>query len=182
MIQNYSEIKSLLDRIFALLEDESRRSKQIIGNLEKRVEELEEQLRNIQTMEYPAEKHTDTETAEDQDEILMSEEVMDTVVEVGDSFWDDEDDAESDTDFAWMFDIPGERVEDVRDAILFNDRINFIRELFMEDEEQYEFTMDRINETPSFVEVVSEMRAAFEWDENSDEVYRFYMAVRRRFE
>ncbi len=184
MLQNYSEIKSLLEQAFALLEEESRTSEQKIRNLEKRIEALEEQLRNAPAPTAAKEPAPQPKpfVIEEEDEIIVTEEDEEesTIVEVEDGFWDDDDD--EDSEYQWMYDMPGEPVEDVRDAISFNDRINFISELFMEDDEQYELTMDRINEARSFAEVVSEMRAAFDWDEESDEVYRFYMAVRRKFE
>ncbi len=191
MIENYSEIKSLLDRVFALLQEESWRSQQTIARLEKRIEALERQLSQQKTDSRTQDSRLQSEPMQQQaplveegheEEILITEDA-DTIMEVEDDFWEVEDEHGDDApECQWMTDFPGERVEDVRDAVSFSDRIYFIRELFMEDEEQYEFTLDRINETRSFAEVVSEMRAAFEWDENSDEVYRFYMAVRRRFE
>ncbi len=82
----------------------------------------------------------------------------------------------------WMVDIPGPRVEMIQSALTFNDRLTFIRELFDGDSEQFNITLDRINETSTFDEVVSDMRDAYpEWDEGSPLVYRFYMEVRRRF-
>ncbi len=195
MIENYSEIKSLLDKVFALLQQESVRSQQTIARLEKRVEVLERQLAQRPTAASSEQQvvspKEQTLFQEEQPEVMsnvIEEEIVvddqgNTIMEVEDDFWDDDsEDAEMDAELQWMIDMPGESVEDVREAIAFSDRIYFIRELFMDDEEQYEFTLDRINETRSFAEVVSEMRAAFEWDEDSDQVYRFYMAVRRRFE
>lgn len=82
----------------------------------------------------------------------------------------------------WMVDIPGPKVEMIQSALSFNDRLTFIRELFDGDSEQFNITLDRINETSTFDEVVSDMRDAYpEWDENSPLVYRFYMEVRRRY-
>lgn len=82
----------------------------------------------------------------------------------------------------WMVDIPGPKVEMIQSALTFNDRLTFIRELFEGDSEQFNITLDRINETSTFDEVVSDMRDAYpEWDENSPIVYRFYMEVRRKF-
>lgn len=82
----------------------------------------------------------------------------------------------------WMVDIPGPKVEMIQSALTFNDRLTFIRELFEGDSEQFNITLDRINETSTFDEVVSDMRDAYpEWDENSPVVYRFYMEVRRKF-
>jgi len=89
---------------------------------------------------------------------------------------------EKPADPAWMTDVPGSRVDSVYDALTNNDRMLFIRELFDEDGEQFTLSMDRIDECPDFGQVVKEMRIAFpEWDESSEEVYQFYMMVRRRF-
>lgn len=82
----------------------------------------------------------------------------------------------------WMVDIPGPKVEMIQSALSFNDRLTFIRDLFDGDSEQFNITLDRINETSTFDEVVSDMRDAYpEWDESSPIVYRFYMEVRRKF-
>ncbi|MBR5610883.1 MAG: hypothetical protein IKW65_05120 [Bacteroidales bacterium] len=82
----------------------------------------------------------------------------------------------------WMVDIPGPKVEMIQSALSFNDRLTFIRDLFDGDSEQFNITLDRINETSTFDEVVSDMRDAYpEWDESSPLVYRFYMEVRRKF-
>lgn len=82
----------------------------------------------------------------------------------------------------WMTDIPGTKVDTVEEAISLNDRMYFIRELFGGDEDQFDLTLERIDETPAFKEVVNDMRATFpEWDETSNDVYRFYMIVRRKF-
>lgn len=83
---------------------------------------------------------------------------------------------------SWLVDIPGPKVEMVQSALSLNDRLIFVKELFEGDSEQFNYTLNRINETTSFDEVVSEMRDGYpDWDENSDIVYRFYMIVRRKF-
>ena len=72
--------------------------------------------------------------------------------------------------------------------INFNDRYEFVKELFNvtgnpdEAEMIFKETLDAINEMENFKVVVAYMRERFpQWDEQSDEVYRFYMAVRRKF-
>lgn len=81
----------------------------------------------------------------------------------------------------WMTDVPGPEVEKIADALPLNDRMFFIRTLFGGDEDQFDLTLDRIDEAVSFKDVVNDMRNAFpEWDESSDGVYRFYMVVRRK--
>ncbi len=84
--------------------------------------------------------------------------------------------------FRWETDIPGSKIDDISDAMSLNDRLFFTRELFSGDDEQFMLTIDRINTTTTFKEVLSDMRVAFpEWNEGSDGVYRFYMVVRRKF-
>jgi len=83
---------------------------------------------------------------------------------------------------SWMTDIPGPRVNTVYEALTNNDRFQFIRDLFDDDDEQFSLSMERIDQCRSFGQVVNEMRVAFpEWDESSPLVYQFYMIIRRRF-
>lgn len=92
------------------------------------------------------------------------------------------EEAEPDADPSWMTDIPGPEVNSVYEALTNNDRFQFIRDLFDDDDEQFALSMDRIDRCSTFGQVVSEMRVAFpEWDERSPLVYQFYMMVRRRF-
>lgn len=90
--------------------------------------------------------------------------------------------------YDWEVDYPAAYVEDVYAAISFNDRYEFVKELFNvsgsldEAEMLFKETLDVINELDNFKKVVAYIRERFpQWDEQSDEVYRFYMAVRRKF-
>lgn len=90
--------------------------------------------------------------------------------------------------YDWEVDYPAEYVSDVYKAISFNDRFEFIKELFnlsgdlSEAEYLFKDTLDDINEMENFKQVVEYTRHRFpQWDEQSDEVYRFYMAIRRKF-
>ncbi len=90
--------------------------------------------------------------------------------------------------YDWEVDYPAAYVEDVYAAISFNDRYEFVKELFNvsgsldEAEMLFKETLDMINELDNFKNVVTYIRERFpQWDEQSDEVYRFYMAVRRKF-
>ena len=85
-------------------------------------------------------------------------------------------------EFLWMTDNPGAPVDDVNDAFSLNDRYLLIRSLFDGNEEQFLLTLERINSCSTFNQALADCRLAFpEWNESSDEVYRFYMAVRRKF-
>ena len=84
---------------------------------------------------------------------------------------------------AWRTDIPGSSVKDIRSAISLHDRILFINGLFDEDPMLFQEVLTAINSMSSVddvVEYLAEKRP--EWDMDSDEVYRFMMAVRRRIQ
>lgn len=82
---------------------------------------------------------------------------------------------------AWRTDMPGTPVRDIRSAISLNDRILFINYLFKEDPMAFQNTLSNINTMDTLEEVVEYVRNNYPgWDLESDVVYRFMMAVRRR--
>lgn len=82
---------------------------------------------------------------------------------------------------AWRTDMPGTPVKDIRSAISLNDRIFFINYLFNEDPMAFQETLTKINMMGSVDEVVDYVTSHFpEWNMDSEVVYRFMMAVRRR--
>jgi len=82
----------------------------------------------------------------------------------------------------WMIDNPGPAIESISEAITLNDKLLFLNELFNEDPQQYRLSLERIDQMSSFDEVLEYTRESFsDWDESSNAVYRFYMAVRRKF-
>ena len=84
--------------------------------------------------------------------------------------------------YDWEVDIPGHYIDDIREGIGLNDKILFMRELFGDSVEVFNETIDALNGMCNLVETVEYLRERFpQWDEESDEVYRFYMTVRRRF-
>lgn len=84
--------------------------------------------------------------------------------------------------YDWEVDIPGPYIEDIRDGIGLNDRILFLNDLFYGDEEAFASAILALNGMDRLVEAVEYMRERYpQWNEESDEVYRFYMIVRRRF-
>ncbi|MDP3436419.1 MAG: hypothetical protein Q8S04_04195, partial [Bacteroidales bacterium] len=83
----------------------------------------------------------------------------------------------------WMKDNPGPKVNNLHMAITLNDKLFFIKELFMGDEEQFRLSIQRLNEMSSLDDALEYTRSAFtEWDEQSAAVYRFYMILRRRYD
>ena len=105
------------------------------------------------------------------------EEVQESEQESGRADWYD-----------WEVDYPAAHIDNIYDGIGINDRYEFIRELFNHNENLHDAellfrrTIDDLNRLGSFKEAVAYIRARFpQWDEDSDEVYRFYMIVRRKF-
>ena len=81
----------------------------------------------------------------------------------------------------WRTDMPGSPVRDIRSAISLNDRILFINYLFHEDPLAFQEMLTQLNAMSSFDEAAAHAIAAHgEWDLESDTVYRFMMALRRR--
>ncbi len=82
---------------------------------------------------------------------------------------------------SWRTDMPGSPVRDIRSAISLNDRILFINGLFAQDPMAFQETLTRINQMETLDEVVAYLVAARpDWDLESEIVYRFMMAVRRK--
>ena len=82
---------------------------------------------------------------------------------------------------AWRKDMPGSQVRDIRSAISLNDRILFINWLFGEDPMAFQDALTKINQMSTLDEAVAFLADAYpQWDMESDVVYRFMMAVRRK--
>lgn len=82
---------------------------------------------------------------------------------------------------AWLADMPGPEVKDIRSAISLNDRVMFISSLFREDSMLFQDVVSKINAQTSIDKVVSYLEETFpEWNMDSELVYRFMMAVRRK--
>ena len=84
---------------------------------------------------------------------------------------------------AWRTDMPGSPVRDIRSAISLNDRILFINSLFAQDPMAFQESLTRINQMESLDEVVAYVVAERpDWNLESETVYRFMMAVRRKIQ
>ena len=81
---------------------------------------------------------------------------------------------------AWRTDMPGAPVKDLLSAISLNDRVQFINVLFNEDPAAFQQARARINMMETLDEVVEYVTSEYDWDLNSQVVYRFMMAVRRK--
>ena len=81
----------------------------------------------------------------------------------------------------WRTDMPGVPVKDIRSAISLNDRVLFINTLFNQDPVSFQETLSALNQMTSFDEAVEYLVAAHpSWDLESDVIYRFMMALRRK--
>ena len=82
---------------------------------------------------------------------------------------------------AWRTDMPGSPVRDVRAAIALVDRALFINTLFGEDAASFINAVNAVNQMTSLDEAVEYIAQNYpDWDMESDVVYRFMMAVRRK--
>lgn len=81
---------------------------------------------------------------------------------------------------AWRTDMPGAPVKDILSAISLNDRVQFINVLFKEDPAAFQQARARINLMETLDEVVEYVTSEYDWDMNSQTVYRFMMAARRK--
>ena len=77
--------------------------------------------------------------------------------------------------------MPGSRVSNIISAISLNDRVLFINSLFGEDPMKFRGTIDRLNSMSGLGEAIEYLLEEFpQWNLDSDVVYRFMMAVRRK--
>ncbi len=82
---------------------------------------------------------------------------------------------------AWRRDMPGSPVKDIRSAISLNDRVLFINSLFSEDASLFQETISKLNTMNELEEALTYLSDNFPaWEVDSEVVYRFMMAVRRR--
>ena len=81
---------------------------------------------------------------------------------------------------AYLYAMPGAPVKDILSAISLNDRVQFINVLFKEDPAAFQQARARINLMETLDEVVEYVTSEYDWDMNSQTVYRFMMAARRK--
>ncbi len=82
---------------------------------------------------------------------------------------------------AWEIDIPGAPVGNILSAISLNDRLLFINSLFKKDPVLFQDTIRRFNGMADLAAAEDYIQQNFpDWNLESDTVYRFMMAVRRK--
>lgn len=82
---------------------------------------------------------------------------------------------------AWKVDMPGTPVQNIISGISLNDRVLFINSLFREDAILFQKSLAAFNSMTYLKEAEDYINEEFpEWNLDSDVVYRFMMAVRRK--
>jgi len=82
---------------------------------------------------------------------------------------------------SWLHDIPGPEVKSLRSAIGLGDQVVLIRRLFRSDSALYQTTIEKLNSMETLREAVDFLGDTFpDWDPESEDVYKFMMAVRRK--
>ena len=82
---------------------------------------------------------------------------------------------------AWKTDIPGSPVRNIISGISLNDRILFINTLFKGDAQAFQATIALFNSYESLAQAEEFIRSNYPgWNLDSEVVYRFMMAVRRK--
>ena len=145
-----------------------------IAEEEEAVEEAVEEA-----AEEPVEEEVDDLPFFDEEPVLVAEPV--TVAEKAESVAKPTVNDAMAAQQAWRKDMPGSQVRDIRSAISLNDRIIFINYLFKEDPMAFQESLTKINQMESLDQVVEYICTDYpQWDLNSEVVYRFMMAVRRK--
>lgn len=128
-----------------------------------------------QVTKEETETETEPEPGPEQEPVEEEEPEAEPVEEAGDNL------VIEDNRQLWWTDMPGSPVRDIRSAISLNDRILYINTLFNEDPMIFQDAVNAINGMNSLREVVGYVKERFpQWNLDSETVYRFMMAARRR--
>ena len=128
-----------------------------------------------QEVETEVEEEVEPEAIGDLPEEIYGDPEAEPVEEAGDNL------VIEDNRQLWWTDMPGSPVRDIRSAISLNDRILYINTLFNEDPMIFQDAVNAINGMNSLREVVGYVKERFpQWNLDSETVYRFMMAARRR--
>ena len=161
-----------------------------IAALSLRVEQLEKQMAETQLLDFDAETIDEAEAPEvvPVEELAPEAELAEEPAAEA-PIWDLDISLEGPGvnplpdlhSFQWMMDIPGGEVANLISGISLNDRVLFINTVFSEDPKLFQKTVTQLNAMASIEDAVSFLVNHFpEWNLNSELVYRFMMAVRRK--
>ena len=154
-----------------------------IAALSGRIDQLEKQLLDTQALaaepqvEEPQE-HTEPQQEQAEPQAEEPEIALDLDIEIDNQGRSQLPDLHS---FQWMNDMPGGEVANMISGISLNDRVLFINTLFREDPSLFQSTISTLNGMKSLEDAIAWLVARFpEWNLNSEVVYRFMMAARRK--
>ena len=154
-----------------------------IAALSGRIDQLEKQLLDTQALaaepqvEEPQE-HIEPQQEQAEPQAEEPEIALDLDIEIDNQGRSQLPDLHS---FQWMNDMPGGEVANMISGISLNDRVLFINTLFREDPSLFQSTISTLNGMKSLEDAVAWLVARFpEWNLNSEVVYRFMMAARRK--
>jgi len=77
--------------------------------------------------------------------------------------------------------ITGTHVDDIRKAIGINDKFLFLRELFGNNSDFMNQTIDELNKLNTFAQAQAFIKSNFGWDMDDETVIAFHAAVRRKY-
>lgn len=154
-----------------------------IAALSGRIDQLEKQLLDTQALaaepqiEEPQE-HTELQQEQAEPQAEEPQIALDLDIEIDNQGRSQLPDLHS---FQWMNDMPGGEVANMISGISLNDRVLFINTLFREDPSLFQSTISALNGMKSLEDAIAWLVARFpEWNLNSEVVYRFMMAARRK--
>lgn len=169
--------KQLLDTQILAAEPQEPQQEQAEPQAEEPQQQQTEGLQEQQQSEPQAEEQQQTEQLQEQ----QAEEpqiALDLDIEIDNQGRSQLPDLHS---FQWMNDMPGGEVANMISGISLNDRVLFINTLFREDPSLFQSTISALNGMKSLEDAVAWLVARFpEWNLNSEVVYRFMMAARRK--
>ena len=161
-----------------------------IAALSGRIDQLEKQLLDTQALAdepqieepqehtEPQQEHTEPQQEQAEPQAEEPQIALDLDIEIDNQGRSQLPDLHS---FQWMNDMPGGEVANMISGISLNDRVLFINTLFREDPSLFQSTISALNGMKSLEDAIAWLVARFpEWNLNSEVVYRFMMAARRK--
>lgn len=193
MKENLSLLRNEIDSLKRLLENMSERlsaADTLISAIEEAEEADDLPAGDLQSIGQPANDHpVDDQPADDLPPLELQEleppvpelpepEAPEPEARQGKSLFEDFTISQ-----AWRTDRPGAHVSDIRSAVTLNDRVLFINTLFNGDPVAFQDTMLAINGMRGMDELLDYLKDKDAgWDMDSDIVYRFMMAARRKLD
>lgn len=188
MKENLSLLRNEIDSLKRLLENMSERlsaADTLISAIEEAEEADDLPAGDLQSIGQPANDHpVDDQPADDLPPLELQEleppvpELPEPEARQGKSLFEDFTISQ-----AWRTDRPGAHVSDIRSAVTLNDRVLFINTLFNGDPVAFQDTMLAINGMHGMDELLDYLKDKDAgWDMDSDIVYRFMMAARRKLD